>query len=82
VLRNIARWAGVHIYSDAGDVLYANKCLLGVHTVAGGERVFRLPRRAEAIYDLFEQKIIAQNVSEFRATLAPLSTAGFRFGPG
>jgi len=82
VLRNIARWAGVHIYSDAGDVLYANKGLLGVHTVAGGERVFRLPRRAETIHDLFEKRIIAQGVSEFRTVLDPRSSALFQIMPG
>ena len=39
VLRGIARSAGVHIYSDAGDVLYANRSLVGVHTLSGGRRV-------------------------------------------
>src|SRR4030042_2755779 len=38
VLRGIARFARVHIYSDAGDVLYASRQLLGVHTVGGGNR--------------------------------------------
>ena len=32
VLRGIARFAGVHLYSEAGDVLYATPNLLGVHT--------------------------------------------------
>lgn len=69
------------MYSDAGDVLYANKAPLGVHTVAGGERVFRLLRRAETIHDLFEKKVIARNVSEFRVVLGPQSTAGFQIAP-
>ena len=74
VLRNIARWAGVHVYSDAGDVLYANRSLLGVHTLAGGARVFKLPARAETVYDAFGKRIVAKGVSEFAVTLAPEST--------
>ena len=52
LLRGIAGFAGVHLYSREGDVLYANRDLLAVHTVAGGERTFRLPRQVEEIYDL------------------------------
>jgi len=74
LLRNIARWAGVHIYSDAGDVLYANKSFLGVHTLAGGRRVFKLPSRATATYDVFAKKVIAGRAAEFEAVLEPGST--------
>jgi len=74
VLRNIARWAGVHVYSDSGDVLYASKSLLGVHTLAGGTRVFKLPAPAMTVYDAFGKKMVAKGVSEFPVTLAPEST--------
>ncbi len=75
VLRNIARHAGVHIYSDAGDVLYANRSLLGVHTLAGGKRVFKLPGRAESVDDAFGKRAIAKAVSEFEVDLEPRSSA-------
>ncbi|NTV82215.1 MAG: hypothetical protein HGA24_12440, partial [Candidatus Aminicenantes bacterium] len=75
VLRAVARFAGVHIYSDAGDVLYANKSFLGIHTLAGGERTIRLPRRAPGIADLVAGQVIARDVAEFRAVLEPRSTA-------
>src|SRR5262249_18363741 len=58
VLRGIARYAGVHLYSEAGDVLHATPDLLGVHTVAGGGREFRLPRRAEVVYDLYRDRLL------------------------
>jgi hypothetical protein len=74
VLRNIARYAGVHIYSDAGDVLYANKSLLGVHALEGGARVFRLPARAKSVDDVFGRTTIAKGVSEFETVLQPRST--------
>jgi hypothetical protein len=74
VLRNIARFAGVHIYNEAGDVLYATSQLLGVHTVSGGPRTFKLPQLVEEVYDLFEHKTLARNTDVFRVTLPPASS--------
>jgi hypothetical protein len=85
VLRGIARYAGVHLYSDAGDVLYATSPtsgaqLLSVHTVAGGERTFALPGQVEVVYDLYERREVAQQVDRFQVTLAPRSTALYYTG--
>jgi hypothetical protein len=80
VLRRIARFAGAHIYSEDGDVLYATPELLGVHTVAGGKRTFKLPQRVEVVYDLFEQKTCATKTNEFQVALAPSSAALFFTG--
>jgi hypothetical protein len=81
VLRGIARHAGVHLYSDAGDVLYATPDLLSVHTTAGGHRTFRLPSTAEVVYDLFGQREVACNAAQFEVDLAPASTALYYTGP-
>jgi hypothetical protein len=80
VLRGVARFAGTHIYSDAGDILYASRELLGVHTVAGGRRVFKLPRLVEVVYDLFEKRVITENTAEFETAPAPASTSLFYVG--
>jgi hypothetical protein len=80
VLRGIARFSGVHLYNQEGDVLYATRELLGVHTVSGGHRTFSLPREVEVVYDLFERKSIARNTAEFRVTLQPVSSALFYTG--
>ena len=80
VLRGLARFAGVHLYSDAGDVLYASRELLGVHTVAGGRRTFRLPQRVEVVHDLFAGKTIARNTAAFTVTLAPKSSELYYIG--
>jgi hypothetical protein len=80
VLRGVARFAGVHIYSDAGDVLYRTHQLLGVHTSGGGRRTFKLPSPVEIIYDLFENKAVAKNTEEFDVRLPPASTALFYTG--
>ncbi len=80
LLRGIARFAGVHLYSEAGDVLYATPELLSVHTVAGGPRLFRLPGRVEVVYDLFHERVVAREASQFSVTLEPASTALFYTG--
>jgi len=80
LLRGLARFSGVHLYSEEGDVLYATPQLLSVHTVAGGERTFELPRSAEVVYDLFEQPWIAHHAHRFTVTLPPKSTTLYYTG--
>jgi hypothetical protein len=80
VLRGIARFAGVHIYSEAGDIISASRQLLAVHTVSGGKRTFSLPRRVEMVYDLFENRIIAKNTARFEVDIPPASTSFFYTG--
>jgi hypothetical protein len=80
LLRGIARFAGVHLYNDDGDVLYATRELLSVHTVGGGKRTFRLPRPVEVVYDLFGMQEIARNAQAFEVELVPASTRLFYTG--
>jgi len=80
VLRGIARYADVHLYSDRGDVLYAAENLLSVHTISGGKRTFALPSEKEIIVDLFENKMIARDTRKFRVNLPPASTALYYMG--
>ena len=75
VLRGVARYAGVHLYSDSGDVLHANRELLAVHTLPGGIREYRLDRKVEVIYDLYNKKIVARNTDRFEVTHDPISTS-------
>ena len=80
VLRGIARHAGVHLYSDAGDVLHASKSLLSVHTVSGGPRLFKLPDSAEVVFDLYHDQVLARNSDMFQVNLSPASSALFYTG--
>jgi hypothetical protein len=80
VLRGIARFAGVHVYSDAGDVLQVTRQLIGVHTVGGGKRTFQLPRAVEIVHDLFADRTIARDTAEFEVNLARASTSLFYTG--
>ncbi len=80
VLRGLAQFAGVHLYNEAGDVLYATSQLLSVHTVAGGHRMFYLPKEAEVVYDLFEKRTVAEHADQFEVNLPPRSTTLYYTG--
>ena len=75
ILRGVARYAGVHLYSEAGDVLYATPQLLAVHTSGGGARRFCLPRPAEVVYELYEGRLVAEDTDYFQVDLPPRSTS-------
>ncbi len=68
-LRQLAARAGVHIYSDSGEPIYASRQLLAAHTADGGERIFRLPTRASRVRELFSGRVVAESASEFRDRL-------------
>ncbi|MFH1571425.1 MAG: hypothetical protein ABIL09_25770, partial [Gemmatimonadota bacterium] len=72
--------AGVHLYSEAGDVLYATRQLLAVHTLTGGRRQLRLPQKVETVYDLFGERAVADGVSHFEVDLPRRSTSLFYTG--
>jgi len=64
LLRGIAKRAGVHIYVDTDDVVYANKLLVAVHTRYSGKRHIVLPKPS-AVVDAFTRKTIARNAKAF-----------------
>ncbi|MGE5221899.1 MAG: beta-galactosidase [Omnitrophica WOR_2 bacterium] len=80
VLRGIARYAGVHIYNDKGDVIYATPQLLAVHTAAGGERDFCLPQPVTVIYDMMKKRMLAEHTDRFQVNLPPASTVLYYMG--
>jgi hypothetical protein len=73
LLRGIAGQAGVHIYSDADDIVTANRNFLCIYAPKGGKRIVRLPERATVV-DLIDGRTIAENVSEFDLEMAPNSS--------
>ena len=73
LIRNIARAAGCHIYSDAGDNVYASRNFLGIYAPDGGSRILRLPRKSRVI-DLLEDKVLADGVTELPLKLSPNQT--------
>jgi Beta-galactosidase len=80
LLRNIARAAGCHIYSDANDVVYANKNFLCLYAPGGGSRQVKLLAKSK-VTDLLENKLLADGVSEFPLELAPNTAVLLKLEP-
>ena len=70
----------MHLYNEDGDVLYATSDLLSVDTVSGGIRTFNLPHQVEVVYDLYDEQILARNVTAFNVELSPASTTLYYTG--
>jgi hypothetical protein len=79
LLKNIAKWAGVHVYSEDLDVLYANKHFLAIHTRHSGSRTIRLPQCTD-VYDVFGRREVARNVTAFVVNLSAYSTVLYALG--
>jgi len=73
LLRGIARWAGVHIYSDQDDCVYATSRLLCVHARHGGQRHIRLPQPLE-VTDAITGETVSRGVRTFSVDLSPHET--------
>lgn len=74
VLRKLAREAGVHIYCEAEEPLYANDRLIALHTTEGGPRTVVLPGKCRRVTELFTGRVVAENTDRFEDTLTPPCT--------
>ncbi|MHB9024160.1 MAG: hypothetical protein ACYC7E_08285 [Armatimonadota bacterium] len=60
LLREIARYAGCHVYIERNDVVTAGRGLITYHTASTGPRTVRLPAPA-TVYDLFTGELLGEN---------------------
>ena len=67
-VREFARNAGVHIYSDCDDVLYANASYITLHAATSGKKTLRLPRVA-TLLDAYTHEVLAENTDTYELDL-------------
>jgi len=80
LMRNIARFAGAHVWRDANDILFASPHFVAVHTgqdAATGE--LRLPRRTD-VYDVFGARVVAEGADSIGLNVPPRSTVVYHLG--
>lgn len=80
VLREIARYAGVHIYSDSEDVLYAGHNYVALHTVRAETKTIRLPRTAN-VWEVFSNRQVGRACAEFSDRMEAGTTNLYYYGP-
>ena len=78
-LAEIARSAGVHLFSDTDDAVEANDRLVSLHARRAGTKTIRLPRRTDVV-DVFARKVVARNVDSFSFDAALHSSHLFYYG--
>ncbi|MFZ2643676.1 MAG: hypothetical protein WA117_21975 [Verrucomicrobiia bacterium] len=76
-LRELYREAGVHVYTDCGDVLSANESWLMLHTRTAGTKRINLPRTCRKVTDISTKQTIGENIRAFTIALPQYSTAVF-----
>jgi len=68
VLRNIAIFAGVHIYVESGELVYGNRHFLCIYPRVGGRKVISLPESKKVI-DLWSGSVVAKNTCKFEVNM-------------
>ena len=62
-VRQIARFAGCHIYSESDDTLYANSNFIVHHAAGSGKKKIQFKKKCSP-YEVYEQRFYAKDVSE------------------
>ena len=76
LLRRIALHAGVHLYIETEDVVWASQDLVAVSVREPGTRSVRLPRRA-TVRDLYTGEQVGRDTDAFEADFADRATRVF-----
>jgi hypothetical protein len=80
LLRNLARFAGVHIYRDTNDILFADRNFVAVHTGgAPASGALHLPTSAP-VYDICGRQTLAASSRDVAIYVPPYSTALYYLG--
>jgi hypothetical protein len=77
LLRNLATFAGAHVWCESNDALYANRSILCLHSASAGEKVIHLPAPA-VVTNLWTGEATASPVSELQITMPPYRTQAWR----
>jgi hypothetical protein len=81
-MRAIALEAGVHIYGEEGDPVFANKCFIAYHSSTSGAKHIKLPRKYSKIIDLFDGgKIVGESTDSFSVFFNAPETSLYKLVP-
>lgn len=80
LIRNILEHKGANVYTDSGDVVFANSGYLAVDSPYGGARTLNLGGTYD-VYDVFVGSMVATGVSSFTAHFDAGGTRLFRLTP-
>ena len=76
-IKEFARFAGCHIYSETDDVVYANRNYVTIHGAFSGTKTIRLPEKRDVV-DAYEGTLIATDTDTFCVDMLRGETRMFR----
>ncbi len=79
--RNIARYAGAHVYSETNDVLLADRSVVALHSVYSGKKTISLPG-SYRVYDVITGKLFSRKTDRITFDLDAPETRIFRMELG
>lgn len=77
VIRALAKFAGVNIYSDSDDVIYVGRNYITFHTTVAGEKTIKFPKPV-TVTEVYENKCYGENVTEITFSAYTGETKMFR----
>ena len=80
VVRELARYAGAHIYSETDDTFYVNNSYACLHANGTGSRTIQFPQPVD-VYDALTEVPLATNVTSYTTTYTNGETRIFRYEP-
>ncbi|MBR2425151.1 MAG: beta-galactosidase, partial [Lentisphaeria bacterium] len=78
-LRSLAADAGVWIFSNDEDILFANDAFIAVHAAQGGKKILNFKKPVD-IVDIFSREKVAEKVKKYEFDLKILETKIFYYG--
>ena len=75
--RNLAAWAGAHVWTDDNDVLVASATVVALHSLQSGPKVIRLPG-PRRVHDLVTGEVLADRTDRIDFILNAPETRVFR----
>jgi hypothetical protein len=79
LMRNIARWAGVHLYNEMGDMVWANDRFLAIYSQSKGIHPIHFPMTTD-VTDAYQDKILAKQVKQLDIPMNRWETRLLIFG--
>ncbi|MBU0478423.1 beta-galactosidase, partial [bacterium] len=80
ILRNIAKYAGVHLYVDTCDPVYTTPDIIGIHASSEGVKEIKLKSKRD-VYDPFKKEWIVRNSDTIRIEMERNETKLFELTP-
>lgn len=79
LIRELARWAGCHVWCEEDDVVLASDTVAAIHSVKRGNRILKFPD-PRTVWDLVSGEKIGDHLTQIQLDIHPPETRLLYFG--